>query len=587
MFALNPLQCAIVAMMPLKFKLLFSLLTAGVPISSSPTNHGTCSQSLTHDDIFREPAVPARSSPLSPRQRGLVCRSDTFDGILPKDALIESIDRVSNGSSYGEGPSNIAYPTNPTNLPELCAVTVKVTTSPTSAYRFGLLMPTQWNYRFLAVGNGGFSGGINWLDTGAGARMGFATMSTDTGHNSTSGDLRWALNEEERRKDFGHRAMHGSVVLSKLLIHAYYSDGPSRSYYSGCSTGGRQGLKEVQLHADSFDGLLIGAPAWWSTGLAVWTTMIGVNNLPAGAPNHIPPNLVAALGREVMRQCDKVDGLEDGIISSPEACSFNFDGIRCGTSGVSATTCLTNEQIKTAQRAYADYSINGKFAFSGLSLGSEDLWGVLMGQPTPDARGQEYIKMFVLNDPNWHWSAFNDSIMALAADMDPGDLTADNFDLSQFRDRKGKIIMYHGDADGLIPTRSSDYYYNKTIEAMGGLSGLRSWFRYFHVPGLGHCSGTRVNAPWYFGAGNQAGSLGSGTNSVPGLADAKHDALLALLDWVEKGAVVDSIVATTWKVPTNATSGVLRQRPICAFPEKATIINRDGDEKSVDNWKCV
>lgn len=573
-------------MMPLKLKLLL-LLAAGVPISSSAANHGTCSQSLAHDDIFSEPEVHARSSPLSSRQRGLVCRSDTFDGILPKDASIESIDWVSNGSSYGEGPSNIAYPTNPTNLPELCAVTVKVTTSATSAYRFGLIMPTRWNYRFLAVGNGGFSGGINWLDAGAGTRMGFATMSTDTGHNSTSGDLRWALNEEERKKDFGYRAMHGSVVSSKLLIQAYYSDGPRRSYYSGCSTGGRQGLKEAQLHADSFDGLLIGAPAWWSTGLAVWTTMIGVNNLPAGAPSHMPPNLIAALSREVMRQCDKADGLEDGIISSPEACSFNFDAIRCGRPGVSESACFTDEQVKTAQRAYSDYTINGKFAFPGLSLGSEDLWGVLMGQSVPDARGQEYIKMFVLNDPNWHWSAFNDSIMAFAADMDPGNLTADNFDLSKFRERKGKIIMYHGDADALIPTRSSDYYYNKTAEAMGGLLGLRSWFRYFHVPGLGHCSGTRVNAPWYIGAGNQAGALGTGTNSVPGFADAKHDALLALVDWVEKDAAVNSIIATTWKIPTNFTSGVLRQRPLCPFPEKASIIDPGGDEKSAENWQCV
>ncbi|KAK5655042.1 hypothetical protein OQA88_5941 [Cercophora sp. LCS_1] len=498
--------------------------------------------------------------PHPPRQRGLVCRSDTFDGILPTASI--TIAHVPSNTSYGESRlQNPAYPTPPTNLPELCALTVTIATSPTSSARFGLFLPTKWNNRLLTVGNGGFAGGINWLDMGAGVQYGFAVMSTDTGHNSTSGDVSWALNQPERQTDFGWRAMHMSIEAAEELLFAYYSTPATKSYYSGCSTGGRQGLKEIQMFPDSFDGALIGAPAWWSTNLATWTTWVRTVNEPDGGKNMSVRDM-AVWAREVMRQCDGVDGVWDGIIAAPERCVLDFEQILCGTEGVDAEGCLTREQIDTAKRVYGDYLVDGAFMFPGLSVGSEDLWSVLLGQAAPDPRGQEYVKMFVLGDSNWDWKRYNDTIAKVAAAMDPGDLTADAFDISKFRDRGGKIIMYHGDSDGMIPAKSSDYYYNQTATAMGGVSSLQSWFRYFHVPGLGHCSGTRVNAPWYFAGGNQAGSLGTGTYSVPGSSGVRHDALLALVDWVEKDREVDSIIATTWKAPSDPASGVLRQRPL-------------------------
>ncbi|KAK3356501.1 feruloyl esterase B [Lasiosphaeria hispida] len=510
-----------------------------------------------------------------------------IDCVLPRHAHVESVTFVQNGTSYGEGRiRNPAYPTNPTNLPELCAVIVNDTTSPSSSYRFGIFLPTQWNNRFLAVGNGGFAGGINWLDMGAGVHYGFAVMSTDTGHNSTSGDLNWALGEAEKQKDFGFRAMHGAVVLSKLLIHIYYNDDLGHSYYSGCSTGGRQGLKELQLYPDSFDGALVGAPAWWSPNLATWTTKVGTYNLPVNASHHIPAAGVSILGKEVRRQCDGVDGVVDGIISAPQRCDFDFTQILCGRPGVDVIACLTTEQLKTAESVYGDYTIDGKFVFPGLSLGSEDLWGVLLGQGVPDARGQEYVKMFLLGNKDWDWRTYNDSIATLATTTDPGDLAADVFNVSAFRDRGGKLIMYHGDADGLIPTQSSDYFYSQVAAVMGGTQSLASWFRYFHVPGLGHCGGTRVDAPWYFAGGSQAGTLGTGVYSVPGFVDAKHDALLALVDWVEKGVPVDSIIATTWNEASNPASGVLRQRPLCPFPQQATLLTSGESAAVAKSWHC-
>ncbi|KAK1753615.1 tannase and feruloyl esterase [Echria macrotheca] len=413
-------------------------------------------------------------------------------------------------------------------------------------------------------------------------------MSTDTGHNSTSSDLTWALHNPERQTDFGYRAMHGSVVFSKALVNGYYGEAPNKSYYSGCSTGGRQGLKEAQLYSDSFDGMLIGAPAWWSTGLAVWTTRIGVNNLPLTGAGHITIPQIMGLAAEVKKQCDSVDGVADGIISAPENCTFDFTKVTCGTPGVNASTCLTEAQVVTAKNVYADYLVNDKLAFPGLLLGSENLWLVMMTGSAPIPLGQDYVRYFLLGDPSWNWTRFNDSIMTLAADQDPGHLTADHFDgLSEFQSRGGRILMYHGDADALIPTRSSDYFYNRTAEAMRPESGeIRDWFRYFRVPGMGHCAGSAVDAPWYFAGANQAGGLGTDRFSVAGFEDNEHDALLALVDWVEKGRPVDAIIATAWRNGSVPESGVLRQRALCPVPKRA-VLESGGDEKSAKSWRCT
>ncbi|KAF5874781.1 putative feruloyl esterase b protein [Botrytis fragariae] len=162
-----------------------------------------------------------------------------------------------------ELPENLdpAFPTNPTDLPAACAVLVNVITSETSSYRFRLFLPiTTCNECYLTVDDGGFSGVINWLDVGAGVRYGFAVASTDMGHNSTMTNITWALGQPEKQLDFGFRATHGTIVIVKRPTETFDASKIKYPYYSGCSTGGRQGLKDAQLFPDDFDGLLIGAP---------------------------------------------------------------------------------------------------------------------------------------------------------------------------------------------------------------------------------------------------------------------------------------------------------------------------------------
>jgi feruloyl esterase len=521
----------------------------------------------------------------SRRNQTRSCSAEAIQALLPSNAVVEAVEKVTAGAEYGEGAGDVAYPTNPTDLPALCAVTVNVTSSSTSAYRFGLFLPDEWNSRFLAVGNGGFSGGINWLDIGAGVQYGFAAMSTDTGHNSTVADISWALNLPEKKTDFGYRAMQGSVDLAKNITQAYYGQDLSYSYYSGCSTGGRQGLKEAQVSPDHFDGLLVGAPAWYTAHLQTWTIKVATYNLPTSDPKHIPASLFSVLAAEVLKQCDAVDGVRDGIVSKPDSCSFNSTVLSCDLPGANTTACLTALQLDTLANIYGDYYAEGLFAFPSLLLSSEAQWSVLLSGDEPNGLGAEYPGNWLFNDASWNWTSYNDSIVRIADELDPGHPTANDYDMSPLQNNGGKIIMYHGMADGLIPTYSSKVFYERAAAAMGGADSLDSWFRFFLVPGMHHCDGTSADAPWYFAGGNQAGSLNSSLHSTPGYSDAQHDALLALMDWVEKDVPVDTIIATTWYNASDPESGVLRQRPLCPYPTEATW-DGVGDADLATSWSC-
>lgn len=192
-------------------------------------------------------------------------------------------------------------------------------------------------------------------------------------------------------------------------------------------------------------------------------------------------------------------------------------------------------------------TVQQTFVFPHLALGSEAQWPVLLSGGAPNALGTEYVQYFLLNDPDWPWQDFNYSIVELADKIQPGNATAGNFDLSPFHARGGKLLQYHGEADALIATGSSIYFYKHVLRTLlpKGID-LDDWYRFFLVPGMQHCLGTPtdVNAPWYFAGANQAGSIGVDPGSVygvPGFRDAKHDALLALMAWTENGTAPDYV----------------------------------------------
>jgi len=202
------------------------------------------------------------------------------------------------------------------------------------------------------------------------------------------------------------------------------------------------------------------------------------------------------------------------------------------------------------------------------------------------------VQDFVLNDPTWNYYDFNYTIVELADQLQPGNATANDYDLSPFQQRGGKLLQYHGLSDALIATGSSVYFYKQVLKTLQpkGIE-LDDWYRFFLVPGMQHCLGTPtdVNAPWYFAGANQAGAIGvqpGSVHSVPGFSDAKHDILLALMAWTENGTAPDSIIATKWDNDTLAgSSAVLRQRPLCPYPTQARYSGH-GDVNVPENWSC-
>ncbi|RYP08082.1 hypothetical protein DL764_002122 [Monosporascus ibericus] len=530
------------------------------------------------------------------------CTTAAFSDILADvpEAFVNYVGRVPEGGSFGI-PS-LAFPGNATNLPAVCAVSVNVKSSPDSSYNFGLFLPdTTWNERFLATGNGGFGGGINWPDMGRMAHYGFATMSTDTGHNSRSDDASWALDAPEAINDWAHRAMHGSVALAKSVVEAYYGAGGCGirySYYASCSTGGRQGLREIQLHPDSFDGIAVGAPAWWTTRLAAGSLIMPLNNYPDDDPKHIDGSLFGAIGAEMLRQCDPQDGVVDGIVSDPFGCAFDFEALLCDASSSSSKSppsaeCLTAEQLETMRATYSDLVFDDDdddgsgegsvFVFPGLPLGTSP--GFALGGFTQYGYG--LFRYFVHNDTAWDYTGFSHRDVVKADEINPGRAAADDFNnMARFADRGGKVLMYHGAADSLISAGSSLFFHDAVEKAMassgrGGGAGVDDFFRFFLVPGMEHCSGS-ATAPWYIAGGSQG--LAGTTHSVPGFMDADHDVILAMMKWVEEGSAPEKLVATKFK-DDNATAGVQSQRPLCVYPRQAKY-RGTGDVDRPENWEC-
>ncbi|KAK5634092.1 hypothetical protein RRF57_009806 [Xylaria bambusicola] len=538
----------------------------------------------------------ATSWPLSLAQRQASnCSIEYFTSIAPAGIHVERVQYVTAGFFVETG--NIGYPTFPTGLPELCAVIIN---NITANYRFGMFLPDEWNSRFLTIGSYSFFGGINWLEMGVGVKYGGVALATDTGHSSGVGDITWA-NTTLKQVNWAYQALQGSIYLGKALTEAYYGQHIAYSYFTGCSTGGRQGLKQIQLDPNVFDGALIGAPAWDTKHLMPWLSKLATWNLPEDASYSLnDANLFSRLQAEVLKQCDPLDGVKDNIISSPSACRQKFDitKVRCDISG-NKTSCWTKAQTETAKKMYADYvTSDGQLVYKGSEYGSELEWGTFLLPAVANDNSQnvrrnfdgQYERYFMSYGSRWQTTSYNDSVVkdAEARDEKIVQATADQFDLGSFRN-KGKIIMYGGLADNVVPVQHTTYYYNRTVEVMGYVG---DFFRYFQIPGMRHCWGTpdNVKAPWMIGSTGQSVQRPPYASawSVPlGFNDSGHDALLALMDWVEKGRTVSQIIASEFNFTDDTRQNIVlhRQRPLCVYPKTAQW-NGKGNQNDAASWRC-
>ncbi|KAI0536923.1 feruloyl esterase B precursor [Xylaria digitata] len=539
---------------------------------------------------------------LTPYASSLECSAFGFESILETleleisapTSVVYADTIAAGGSSFDPSPE---YPTNATNLPGLCAVKFNVKSSDTTSYNLAILLPDhrRWNGRLMTTGNGGFGGGINYPDMGEYTHYGFASVSTDTGHLSDIVDSSWALNNPESIIDWSYRALHGSVVLAKQIVPAYYSDNEALasslgfSYYTGCATGGRQGLRLIQLYPDDFNGVLVGDAAWQTTHLQSWSTWMPLQNYPPEAPYHIDPSLFALITAKITALCDHQDGVADSIAQDPAKCSIDYAALLCSSPSVSQDACLTEPQLATLQKMLSPYTINDEIVFQGLPLGSDP--SPLASESNPIGYG--YFQNFLYNDTSYNFTSYADDEFFEATSVDPGHATANDFDVSSFEEKGGKIIMYHGYADPLIPIGSSVEYVARTLSTMNtNESQLSSFLRLFLIPGMNHCvcsAPTQPDAPWYIAAASQIAGiagrligLSNATHSVPGYENDKHDSVLALLKWVEEGVPPDELIATKFVNDTAPT--VDSQRTICPWPRVARYI--DGNPKLAQNWVC-
>lgn len=451
---------------------------------------------------------------------------------------------------FGSGAASAAL----RDLPAFCRVEMTIAPSPESDIKVEVWMPASgWNGKFLAVGNGGWAGSINTAGLAGGIRRGYATASTDTGHAAgpRGGGGPW-MQSREKRIDFGYRAVHETAEKGKAVVRAFYGSAARLAYFDGCSGGGRQGLKAAQRFPADFDGIVAGAPALNATGRAAFSMWIA-QTVHADSASFIPSSKFPLIHKGVLDACDARDGVADGVLENPKACSFDPAVLQCQAGDGPA--CLTPAQVASTRTMYAPLTNTRTQAhiFPGLSPGSELGW-TTFGGPAPFEIGRQMYEFMVFNDPEWNFKALNfDADMERVRAIEAGVIDARNADLAPFAARGGKLIHYHGWADPQIPALSSVEYYESVVKTMGGAARVHDAYRLFMVPGMGHCGG-------------------AGTSSF--------DMLGALERWVEQRQVPDRIPAA--RVVKGVTD---RTRPLCPYPQVARYTST-GSTDDAGNFTC-
>ena len=436
-------------------------------------------------------------------------------------------------------------------LPAHCKVAAILKPSSDSQIGMELWLPAEnWNGKFLAVGNGAWAGNIETNALAEGLRRGYATASNDTGHKG--GGAAFLVGHPEKLVDFAYRSMHEMAVHSKTIIQTFYKQSPRLSYYQGCSTGGRQGMMEAQKYPEDFDAIIAGAPVYNMMHLNVSQVALQVGMLRQPA-TIVPAAKVSLFAGAVLGACDEKDGVKDNIVSDPRSCKFDPSVLLCKEGD--AADCLTRAQAENAKSAYGPVTTSkGEIVYPGRSPGFESGWRIpTPGQPLNPLFGDapRYVGR---QDANWDVMTFDlETDLALAL-KNGGFVEANDPDLSKFKARGGKLLLYHGWADpGPAPENTINYY-----EAVKNKLGAKQddWMRLFLLPGVGHCGG--------------------------GVGPDQADFLGAMEQWKESGKAPEQIVAT--RRPGRGQSEL--SRPLCPFPQVARYSN-SGSTSDAKNFTCV
>jgi hypothetical protein len=414
------------------------------------------------------------------------------------------------------------------------------------------LLPDDWNGRFLMGGGGGYAGAVeNQYESTV--HEGYATVGTDAGHTGFALMAGWALRNDRRIADYGHRAVHRTAEVTKALIGAYYGRPPEHSYFIGCSNGGREALMEAQRYPADFDGIVAIAP--WVNPLA-WAAA-AVRNLQAqyptgdfGAP-AVTPAVLGLLAAKVTEACDPIDGVRDGMLENPEACTFELASLPACANDATTDGCVTRAQ-RAALTAFTTPLTAGTLRYPGWPFGDDadpQGWGTWITGPVADmmaltARtaptlqaviGIEFFKYFLYGDSTWRYVGYDLARAGRDGAKVNAVVSATNPDLSAFRARGGKLLLAHGWSDPALSAGSTIEYFKAVQRRTPQAS---SFTRLFLMPGVLHCAG------------------GSGCDDV--------DWAVLIRRWVEHGEAPSRIVARKLR-----DMQVVRTHPLCAYPMMA------------------
>ena len=462
---------------------------------------------------------------------GATCES-LSNVVLPNGTITMAAEVPAGSFKLPSGPSD-----GFARLQSFCRVAVTLKPSVRSNIQMEVWLPsTGWNGRLIVLGNGSFAGTINYSGLANRLVEGYAMASTDTGH---TGDASNTFINEDVLIDYSYRANHETTVAAKRFVDAYYGAPPKFTYFNGCSTGGRTGLIAAQRYPEDFDGIVAGAPNIQSSTQTfgqVWMSR-------ALSSRVMPTSALQLVHNAVMGACDTLDGVKDGVLGNPRACSFDPGVLEC-REGQDPGSCLTSLQVEAVRKVYAGPSTpTGASIYPGMERGSELAWtGNLV------SFALNYFRYLVFNDPAWDPKSLNFDTHVALTRTPRAQLLDVPADLAAFTSRGGRLILYHGWSDVSVPPRKTVSYYE---DILANTTGAAELTRLFMSPGGGHCGGGDI-----------------------------FDPVQSLDAWVSQGRVPDRMDALRF-----TPNGLEPTRPVCAWPRVAHY--KGGDNiHDPENFTC-
>jgi feruloyl esterase len=443
-----------------------------------------------------------------------------------------------------------------TGIPAYCEVTALISPVPGSKITAVYRLPDKWNGKMLGSGGGGWAGNIvlqpprpGATSTGDYLVRGYATAQTDGGHASPNGtDLSWIPGNPIAMTDFSHRAIHEMTVLGKLVVGVHYGHPASKSYYQGCSTGGRMGLMETQRYPDDYDAVIAGAPVYTLLTQSSNVVRDQIFKAPGAA---ISADQIKMVNDAALAACDARDGLKDGVVTDPARCSWNPASLQC-KKGESGSSCLSAPQVHALNEAYrTQRTHSGVVGNYALMRGGEAGWNPFVptfpGTRTAMNGDLGNLVPLMFGNKGFDPTHFNIEKQQAAIHQTPfaAEYEASSPDLSKFFRRGGKLLIWHGMDDPGPSPLATTAYYERAVKANGSQN-----LRLFVLPGVYHC-------------GN-----GPGADSF--------DALTALEQWSEKDIPPEHMVAKNYKAGF--------ERPVCAWPTLPYY--KSGDPASAASFTC-